>query len=288
MAVFKRAWRLQLQIDNVIKTYQEIDYNDESLKIEFNIINGVGGVFSSGNITIYGLNENDMQYLATCFNPFTGTFKRNLVSLEAGYINSLALIIKGNISGVEADFSSVDKKITLQVQSAIGNNLRNNAIQTSLNGSVDFKSICESCAKNNGLKLKYDNKIKKRFLEDYSFQGSPFQQIEQLRKFFDDLNVFIDNTSSVLNVLLKDDGEVINTNVLSKDTGLIGKPAPTNIGCNVRSYLNTNFIAGGRVELKNTNLTSFDGKYTIIELRHIGSNRGDNWETQLSLRRNRG
>ncbi len=287
MAVFKRAWRLQIQINSVVKTYQEIDFQDESLKVDFDITNGVGGVFSSGSITVYGLNDDDMQFISTCFNPASGSFKRNLVSLEVGYLNSLSLIIKGNIVGVETDFLSVDRKITLQIQSSIGNNLRNNSIQTSLNGSVDFRSICESCAKNNGLSLKYDNKIKRRFLEDYSFQGSPFQQIEQLRKFFDDLNIFINNSSNFLNVLLKEDGEVINKEVLSKDTGLIGKPVPTNIGCNVISYLNTNFIAGGTVELKNTNLRLFDGKYTIIDLKHLGSNRGDTWETHLNLRRNR-
>lgn len=284
MAVFKRAWRLQIEIGDKIKTYQELKYDDTSLKIEFDITNGIYGAFASGHITIYNLDLDDMQYLASCVNPY-GKFKRNKISLEAGYVGLLGVIISGNIIEAEADFTSPDNRITFKITGGIGNNLTNNSVQTSLNGSVDFKTICNECAKKNGLKLKYDKNIAKRFLQDFSFLGSPFQMIEQLRNYFNDLNIFIDETSSLLNVLLKEGGEEINKQVLSKDTGLIGKPKPTMLGVNVTTFLNINLKAGGLIELKNEKLTQFNGVYRIQELKHRGSNMTDDWFSDLTMQR---
>ena len=75
MAVFKRLWQLQIEINGNIKIFKELNWNEESLKIEFNVKNGIGGAFSNGDITIYNLNQNDMQFLSTCYNYNNGNFK---------------------------------------------------------------------------------------------------------------------------------------------------------------------------------------------------------------------
>lgn len=282
MALYKRAWRLQIQVGNVVKTFQELDYQEQSLKIEFDISNAVYGGFSSGSITIYNLAQSDMEFLASSVSPF-GNFKRNKVSLEAGYVGEIGVILSGNIIAVDCDFTSVDNRITLTVQGGIQNNLLKNSIQTSLKGLVDFKSICQECAKHNDLILRYDKNITKRNIQDYSFLGSPYQMIEELKQFFSDLNIFIDETGKVLNVLLFEKGEKINEQELSSDTGLIGKPKPTAQGCSVVSMLNINFKAGGFVKLKNESLKSLDGVYRVTELKHRGSNYGDLWASELVL-----
>lgn len=284
MAQFKRAWRLSVQIGDVVKTYYETAYSDTSLKIEFDVTNGIYGAFASGNITIHNLNIDDMQYLASCVSPY-GRFKRNKISLEAGYVNGLGLILSGNIIEADADFTGPDLRITFKVTGSISNNLLKNSVQTSLNGQSEFKTICEECAKQNGLILKYDSKIGTRYIQDFSFLGSPFQMIERLRQYYSDLNIFIDETGSLLNVLLTDNGEVINTQELSNLTGLLGKPKPTMMGVNVVSMLNINLRAGGHVKLKNERLKQFDGVYRIQELKHRGSNMSDEWITELTLRR---
>lgn len=287
MALFKRIWRLQIQINDVIKTYQELDYNDSSLRIDFDVTNGMFGAFASGNITIYNLNLNDMQYLATSVSPF-GKFKRNRVSLEVGYYGNLGLILSGNIIEVDADFTSSDTRITLKVTGGIGNNLSNNSIQTSLKGNVEFKNICKECASKNGLTLFYDNKITNRFLSDFSFLGSPFQMIEKLRTYFDDLSIFISENGKILNVLLKENGEIVNTQELSYKTGLIGRIKPTMLGCDATSFLNINLKAGRHIKLVNEKLKDYDGIYIINELKHRGSNFGDAWNTDLVMRRVKG
>lgn len=287
MEVFKRAFRLSVEVAGKLKTYEEVKDTDESLKIEFNVTNCVYGVFAQGQISITGLNFDDMQYLATSFNPATRRFKRNAIILEAGYNDNISNIIKGNIIEVSANFSAVDPTIRLKVQGGIANNLAKNNIKTSLNGNVDFKAICNECAKNNGLTLHYDSNIKTRSLTDFSFNGTPFQMVERLRSYYPDLNIFIGEDGNTMNVLMRENGEQINTYELSCDTGLKARPTPTMLGCKVQSVLNTNFRAGGFVNLKNSNLENFDGIYRITELKHMGCNKSEAWDTHLTLQRTR-
>lgn len=285
MEIFKRSWRLKIQIGNTIKTYQELGYTDQSLKIDFSITIGVNGIFSNGDITISGLTDKDMELISSGYMPYMGVFKNNAISLEVGYINSLGLIIKGNIIDIDPNFNELGNSITLRVMSGAGNNLSNNNVSTSLANKVKFEKVCSECAKNNGMTLKYDKTLSDRSLTDYSFNGTPFQQIENLRKYFNDLDIFVDGSKSVLTVLKKEGGQVIRTDVLSNKTGLIGKPRPTTQGMQITSLMNTNFMAGGFVKLKNEKLTSFDGTYRIWELKHIGSNFGGTWITQIIAQR---
>lgn len=285
MEIFKRSFRLKVQIGSNLKVYQELGFTDQSLKIEFDITMGVAGSFANGNITIYGLTDKDMEYLCSCYDASRGIFRNNFISLEVGYIDKLGLILRGNILEIDPNFNTLGNSISLRVMAGIGNNLANNNISTSLANKVDFKTICNDCAKNNGMSLKFDSKIAKRFLTDYSFNGTPFQQIENLRKYYDDIDIFIDGLKNVLNVLKKEGGEVINKSELSNKTGLIAKPKPTTQGLQVISLLNTNFYAGGQIILKNEHLKSFDGKYRVWSVQHIGSNFGDNWISQLILQK---
>lgn len=285
MEVFKRSWRLKIQIGNVIKTYQELTYTDQSLKIEFDITMGMVGTFSDGTISISGLTDKDMQLIASGYVPYQGVFKNNFVSLEVGYINSLGLILKGNIYDIDPNFSEIGNKITLKVMVSVMNNLGNNNVSSSLANKVNFEAVCKECAKNNGLTLNFDKSLSSKSLTDYSFNGTPYQQIENLRGYFGDVHIFIDGTKNVLNVLKKDGKGIGKSVILSNETGLIGKPKPTTQGLQVLSLLNTNFVAGGSVKLKNAVLTSFDGTYRIWELKHVGSNFGDTWLSQLTLQK---
>lgn len=286
MQSFKRTWKLSVQIKNTIKTYQELDYADMSLKIEFDVTMGVSGAFSNGNITIFGLTNDDMQYLVSCYNPQLGEFKQNYISLEVGYIDNMGLILKGNIVGIEPNFNTLGNQITLRVMSGISNNLEKNNVSTSLASDVSFKTICEECAKNNSLALNYDNTIPIRYLTDYSFNGTPYQQIMQLRRLFNDIDIFVDGLKETLNVIKKDGNtSFLNKNELSNKTGLLGKPTPTTTGLEVVSLLNTNFYAGGIIVLKNEHLKSFDSTYKIFEVKHTGGNFSDNWTSKLILRK---
>lgn len=284
MAIFKRFWELSVQINGNMKTYFEKSFDDNSLKIDFNIKNACGGGFANGDITITNLSNQDMEFLASCYSLKNGNLKSNKISLSAGYENNFGVICNGNFSEVNADFESVDKTINFKVVGKIENNMQNNSIQTSKEGVTNFKDICLECATKNDLGLNFDDSLNSRKLRDFSFLGSPFQYIEKIRSLYNDVFVYIDDTANQMRVEKKDK-KPINTNVLSSKTGLLGKPKPTYLGCVVRSLLNPSLKAGGCIQLENYNLKSFNAQYRIQELTHRGSNKGDLWETELVLQR---
>lgn len=284
MAVFKRVWELSIEIGGNIKTYKEREWGEQSLKIEFAIRNAVGGGLANGNITITNLNNQDMQLLSTAFSN-RGRFKSNFIQLIAGYTINLGVICRGNFSELSSDFESVDKSVAFKVVGKIQNNLNNNSIQTSKEGKISFQDICQECASKNSLGLRYDSEVGARFLQDFSFLGTPFQYIEKIRSLYNDLLIFIDDTSNTLCVQ-KIEKKAVNAQILSNETGLIGKLKPTYLGCNVRTLLNPALKAGNFIELKNAVLKDYDGKYRIQELIHRGSNRSNLWETELILVRN--
>lgn len=283
--IFKRSFRLKIQIGNVVKTYQELNYTEQSLKIDFDISIPITGTYPNGKITVSGLNNDDMETLASGYQPIRGILKQNFVQLEVGYINDIDLLYRGNIIELDPDFNTLGNSITFNLQTGTANNLTTNNISTSTTATVDFRAICNECAKNNGLSLNYDPEISNRSLENYSFNGTPFQQIEQLKKFYNDLAIFPDEKKDRLNVILKGNGRAINPTTLSSDTGLIGKPKPTANGLEVTSLLNTNFKGGGFVRLQNEVLKTFDGIYRIYEINHQGGNYSDTWLSKLILQR---
>lgn len=281
---FKRSFRLKIQIGNILKTYQELNYTDQSLKIDFDISIPITGTYPNGKITVYGLNNRDMETLASGYQPIRGILKQNFVQLEVGYINSLGLLYKGSIVELTPDFNTLGNSITFNLQTGTSNNLSNNNVSTSTSNTVNLKAIANEVAKNNGLSLNYDNDIKKT-LDNYSFNGTPFQQIEELKRMFPDLSFFPDAIKDQLNVFKKVTKNVKNPTTLSSETGLVGKPNPTANGLVVTSLLNTNFKGGGFVNLKNEVLTTFDGIYRIFEINHRGSNYGNTWQSKLTLQR---
>lgn len=279
MPIFNRAYRLTLQIDKVLKTYQELNVGEQSLKIDFEVDMSAGGTFSKGNLTITGLNQNDIAFLATNFTK-EGAFKDSKVELEVGYKDNISLILSGNISKSEANFTSPDQSLRLEVTSAFQSG--GAYVSNSLSKNATFKDICNLVALNNKLTLKYDNTIPNKVIGDYSYKGTPYQQIQKLREYMpNDVNITIkNNTLEVINAIKQ--GSI--SFIISSDTGMIGTPSPTNIGCIVKTLLNPNIQVNDFVELKSAKIKQLNGDYRVIELKHRGSNRGDLYETLLTLR----
>lgn len=281
MAVFKRSYRLQIQIGDVQKTYTEIEAEKYALQIEFNVYATTNATIPEAEITIFGLSLEDMQLLYST-NLQGNKLRDNAISLEAGYGGDLALLIKGSFYDVQPDFNTKGNKIILKVKSGVANNLKNNNVVTSLAGEIDFKEICNEVAKNNSLTLNYQVQEKKSLM-DYSFIGTPFQQILNLRTYFKDVDINIDATKEMLNVLKKNESDKNEPYELSNQTGLIGIPEYTTTGIMVTSFLNTNLMPNKKIKLKNAKVTTMDGTYKIVDSRHQGGNRSLDWITRCTM-----
>lgn len=279
MPLFKRCYKLSIDIGNIRKTYQELSGDDVSLKIDFDVDMSVNGSFSKGNITIIGLPQNDIALLSTNRNK-DGTLKPSKLSLEVGYLNILGQILQGNIIEAEANFTAPDQSIRLGVMSAYESGQTQTS--ASLAKNATFRDIAQAVASANKLTLKYDLSIPNKVIGDYSFRGTPFQQVQRLREYMpDDVDIAIRN--DILEVKNKKAPASARKIKIDSDSGLIGDPAPTLQGCNIRTLLNPALKVNDYVELKSARIPQLNGLYRIIELKHRGTNRGDLWESALVL-----
>ena len=281
MALFKRAYRISVEVGGIRKTYQELNGDDISLKIDFDIDMSANGNFSKGNITIIGLPQNDIALISTNRNK-DGTLKPSKLTLEAGYPNILGKILEGNIIEAEANFTMPDQSIRLSVMS--GYEKGQTQTITSLAKNATFRDIAQAVANTNKLVLKYDSSIPNKVIGDYSFRGTAFQQIQKLREYMpDDVDITIKN--DILEIKNKKSITGAKKIKINSDNGLIGDPAPTLQGCDIRTLLNPALSVNDCVDLKSAKIPQLNGMYRIIELKHRGTNRGDLWESALVMNR---
>ena len=277
MALFKRAWRLSIQINDTLKTYQEIDSIDESLKIDFSVKSAVEGEFTEGDITISGLTISDTAFLGTNYDNQTGELREAGIKLEVGYPNAIAEILVGSVTEATPNFNSPNNEINLKVKSGAFNNIEF-GVCDSFNGGVNFRTICEKVAENNKVALDFQTQ-ENPIIYDYSYTGTPFQQIENLRKYVKS-NIFLQNNK--LCVFSQDQSPYTITK-LNYTNGLIGSPKPNQLGCEVECLLNSALQVGQFIDLETLKISQLNGKYRIIELTHTGSNRGSDWKSKLVL-----
>ena len=285
MAIFKRSWRLKIEVENVIKEFKELENTDTSLKIDFDATSKTSK-WAEGNITIQNLNKDDLQYLASCARISGGaTFKHNKVSLEAGYGGDLAVILCGNISQVDIDFTSADRKCTLKVSGNFAQNALKNSVGISMDGDIDFKEICKEASALMKVKLVYDSNIKPILQKGYSFLGTPMRLLDDLRQSFKDYYLILSADGNTLSVKPKENATILKKDIISEDTGMIGMPKPTQYGLTITSLLNSALKAGDFVEVQSKKITAFNGTYFIYELKHKGSNMNNEWISTLDLRK---
>ena len=285
MAIFKRSWRLKIEVENVIKEFKEFENTDTSLKIDFDATSKTSK-WAEGNISIQNLNKDDLQYLASCARISGGaTFKHNKVSLEAGYGGDLAVILCGNISQVDVDFTSADRKCTLKVSGNFAQNALKNSVGISMDGDIDFREICKEASALMKVKLVYDSNIKPILQKGYSFLGTPMRLLDDLRQSFKDYYLILSADGNTLSVKPKENATILKKDVISEDTGMIGMPKPTQYGLTITSLLNSALKAGDFVEVQSKKITAFNGTYFIYELKHKGSNMNNEWISTLDLRK---
>ena len=277
MALFKRAWRLSVQIGETMKTYQELNSIDESLKINFSAKSSLEGEFSEGDITISGLKISDTAFLGTNYDAETGELRESVLKLEVGYPNAISEILQGTITEATPNFNSPNNEINLKIKSGAFNNI-DFSVCDSYNGGQNFKSLCEKVAQNNKVALDFKTN-ENPIIYDYSFVGTPFQQIENLRKYVKS-NITLQNAKLCVYSAEQSSNTKIN---IDYTNGLIGSPKPNPLGCEIECLLNPALQVGQFVGLKTQKIPQLDGDYRIIELVHSGSNRGSDWKSKLTL-----
>lgn len=280
MAIFKRCLRFSLQVEDLVKTYEENSINPLSLKVEFETEAGYNSI-SNGNIILYGLNDKDAAFLST--NYKNGAYINSLVTLEAGYNDIYSLILNGNIIETIPDFSNPDYSVKFKVISGVENNNVLKYTTTSIKKNATLFDILKETANNNNLALDLDSTLKNKNIGDYTFQGTPFYQIENLRNYFNkDVLIYVENKKLVIKNEATKTQPILK---LNNKSGLIGTPRPTNLGCEVITLLNANLRLNDFIELESLKIPQLNGTYRIMNIKHRGSNRGEAWNSIFLLQK---
>lgn len=281
MNLFNRCWEVKITYDKKTRIYTHYDASKRGLQMEFKSESSVNGTPSNGDLTIHGLPMQDIAYLSTNYVPGTGALKPSEIEVQAGYDNTLHLVLIGNVMESTPDFDSSNPNVKFKIMSGLAKNQSSLYSQISLATNASFKDICANIAKTNNFVFKYDYKIPNKILRDYSFQGSVYQQIDELRTYYKDIDIFIDkNTLYVKSKKIK--GKTLRY-VISGDSGMIKSPKPTPMGCEVTTYLMPQLYPGEFINMMSKKVPQLNGTYRIQTIKHSGSSNGNDWKTQLIL-----
>lgn len=149
------------------------------------------------------------------------------VELRAGYGDSMALILAGNVTSVITTAENADRMTEITVVD--GNvELRDTALTISMKGSVNSRDIYNKIASEMGMAIKFTGSLKFKTLPTgFSYVGKAKNALKKLV-------YYTGHSWSIQNQILQitEPGKPLEATgyVLSKETGLIGLPKRIMIG----------------------------------------------------------
>ena len=268
---FNRQVRLTLQFGALIKEFSN------PYKIDFDITKSVGGTFESGSITVTGLTSSDIATMASFYEYNKAVLLPNTITLIAGYKNNIqSIIFIGSAQEAKPSFDTSDKSISFEVSSAYYSN-ELNAISVSYQTTTLSAIMLEIAAK---LNLALNFTAVDKVIKNYAFQGQLFEQLNGLRKMYkNDIYIYISN--SMLCVVNADSSLIAAPLVCSLETGMVGTPEPTFLGCDVKMLLQPTIIPGALVNVVSRRLPKLTGTYRAMNIRHTGSTRDSYFYTEI-------
>lgn len=273
--MFGRLVDIDIQIKNTLKTYHDSN-NKSNIKCDFSITKSFTSTSGQANVSLWGLIPDDIAFLSTNYIKGGGVLNPSFISISAGFKDNKSVIFNGNIVNVKPNLNTSDYNVELQCINAIAPNSQENSKSIK---NATLRAVCQNLANTLKLILKYDNTINKN-LGDYSYIGNPLTELISLRNYFpDEVDIFISD-----NFLMVQKKEVLNKGLgrlINSKTGLLGSPVPTATGCKFNTILNPAYKCGDVVRLESKKIPQLNAFYRIIELKHSGSNRSDQWQSEI-------
>lgn len=267
-ALFKRKCALDLQVNNIIKSYSDAAVDKFNLKIDFNIVKSMSSLGDRGSITVTGLPLEDIGALSTCMmNIGESKPPRNFVQLMAGYDTDFGVIFKGGVFTVSSNLDTSDMSVTLNVMP--GFDISQKAVIEINDKPATLMSICTKAAKELNAPLNFTGEDKN--YSEFNFKGSVFQLLENLQRTVS-YSKRIYYSDDVLHV---EDTAIPGTEMISisSESGLIGTPQASLEGINFKCLLMPSIKVGSMVQLISRKLPLLNGVYKVISLTMQGSNR---------------
>lgn len=260
----------------------------KGLNIRFRItVYAQNGMASDARIEVYNLNRKDLGFLSTIARTYLQ--KNYLFRLYAGYEGEEKMLFSGR--ALEAVPDSYPDVI-LNINGMSGIEWWGENIEVAKDSST-VMDLIDHAAKQMGYQVNIDDNLRKnnallnKVQPNFSFTGSPMDLLEECQQMMggvstDPQTVFMSVSNEQINIWSP---SVPNSNkklLISKETGMIGLPQPTETGCKVKILMNTGIKTGDIVELKSERIDLLNGDYYVIGITHEGETRGNSWYSTLT------
>lgn len=280
MQFFNRCWQLKIKFANgKTKIYQKLDSSQTGLAITFRCDAVASPIPPGGTITIANLTNEDVNYLGTVFRAGRDHAIPTEVEFSAGYDGTLSIILIGNVLQSTMNYSDGGSTVQLTVVNGMQANQINRYLSISFQDTVTLRDILANLANANSWTLDFDSSLSNRVLTDYSYQGSPDSQLQNLNSYFSDIT--ITRINHTLSVKQKGTQGTVKYK-LSHSTGLLKNPQPTPQGVILTTYLLSNLYVHDFIELESQKIPQLNGVYQVIQLSHEGNTRGDAWYSKIT------
>lgn len=260
----------------------------QGLNIRFRVTTYTNnGMASDAKIEIYNLNRKDMGYLSTIARTYLQ--KNYLFRLYAGYEGEEKLLFSGRaLQAIPTSYPDV----ILEINGMSGIEWWGKNIETSKE-KVKVMDLIDYAAQQMGYQVNIDDKLRKnnellnKTMDSYSFSGSPMDLLQECQNKMggvssDPQTVFLSVENDQINIWSPSVSTGNKKLLISKDTGMIGLPQPTETGCKVKILMNTGLSTGDVVEVKSERIDVLNGDYYIIGITHEGETRGNSWYSTLT------
>lgn len=248
---------------------------------------GTNLVPNNSTFTITNLNSKDMYEVVTNIARFIE--RRRKIECWAGYEGNVRQIFGGEI----LQSNPVNMPDTTVSISALSN--------ISMMGEhIEYKqknpkfidlllAAIQACKlqEHIPMSIRKSEKLQASAGKNYEFNGSAWQFLQEVETA---IAAHTDQSRKALAFPIKNntlyvywEGEEYPAYIptISKETGLIGIPTPTETGINFRTLLDISLSPLQTINLQSKLLPLYNGKYNIINIRHHGSLRGNDWYSEL-------
>lgn len=255
------------------------------LRVSFELTKTLLGYPNRGVVEVYNLAEEDIQRI---------TQKFSTLRLFAGYAERVKQVFEANVKNFYKARSNPDSIFTF-ITSSGSRAWDSSVFSKTYNAGTSANTIIEEVGNSfDGVQLgaRVSNPEWPTLLANGTFSGSSSRVMDQLsREYNFDWAIDQQELNIVPRGFALEDLPLVE---ITPDTGLIGSPTLTELGADFRVLMNPDLVPGRRVQMRADFVqlgqsgtefrrvrTTADGIYKIMETRHIGDSRGQDWYTDI-------
>ena len=248
------------------------------LRVQATISQSAGPFQTDVSLRIFGMSLSDMNNISTLGkNPMQTNFA-TVVNVSAGNVGGpMAVVFTGNVKQAWVDAGSPPDVALVVVASTVMGQQMMPVPATSWPGTVPVATILKALATQMGWTL--ENNGVTAVLRDQYLPGTGMQQILRTADNAH-VDVFVDGKTLAIWPRGGNRGQK-QIPLISPETGMIGYPAYTQQGCDVRMIYNPYVLAGGQIKVQSA-LKPACGVWPVTALEHTleSETPGGAWETR--------